>query len=171
MNRKGFTLIELLAVIVIIGILGILIVPGILNNVNNAKDASYNTLIKNIVTSSQTYYEECEYGDLTDITKYGKYSCNTEEEKKEEYECFMDKANKTINTTLGALANTGFLNIKDIKENEDGSEIKIVKDPKTDNDISDCKIKITKVVEPSTYKVTYRVTNNDTKDICPSIYQ
>ena len=171
MNRKGFTLIELLAVILIIGILGVLIVPGLLNNINTAKESSYNTLIKNIVTSSQTYYEECEYGDLTETTKYGKYACNTELEKKEEYECYMDKANKTINTTLGAIANTGFLNIKDIKENESGIKIKIVKDPRTDNDISNCKIKITKVVDPKTYKVTYEITNNDTSSMCPEAYQ
>lgn len=171
MNRRGFTLIELLAVIVIIGILGVLIVPGILNNVDTAREKSYNTLIKNIVPSSQTYYEECEYGDLTDTNKYGIYGCNTDSSKKDDYICYMDKGNKTITTTLGALANTGFLNVKDIKKNEDGIEIKIVKDPRTDNDISNCKIKITKIVDLTTYKVTYMITNIDTSDICPSIYE
>ena len=153
MNRRGFTLVELLAVIVIIAIIGVLIVPGILNNVDTAREKSYNTLIKNIVTSAQTYYEECEYGDLTDTTKYGKYACNTDEDKKENYECFMDNKNKTITTTLGTIANTGFLNVKDIQKNEDGIEIKLVKDPKTDNDISSCKIKITKVVDRTTIKL------------------
>ena len=157
MNRKGFTLIELLAVIVIIGILGVLIVPGILNNVNISKQKSYDTLIKNIVTSSKTYYEECEYGDLADTDKYGIYACTISE--------------KTITTTLGAIANTGFLNVKDIKENTSGIKVKIVKDPKTDNDISACKIKITKVVDKATYKVTYQITNIDTNNICPGAYQ
>lgn len=153
MNKRGFTLIELLAVIIIIGMLTVLIVPGIIKNINTAKDSAYNTIIKNIVTSSQIYYEECEYGDLSDNTKYGSYACTISYE------------DNTIKTTLGALANTGILNVKDV--NEEGK--KIVKDPKTDKDISICKIKIKKIVD-DTYKVTYKVTNNDTRDICPSTY-
>lgn len=160
MNRKGFTLIELLAVIVIIGILGVLIVPGILKNINTAKESSYNTLIKNIVTSSQMYYEECEYGDLSNEDKYQDYACSI--------------TNNTITIRLGTLANTGFLNVKDTKkitvDNKD-KEIRIVKDPKNDKDISDCTIKITKEVNSSTYKVTYKIENTSTDDICPQKYE
>lgn len=155
MNRKGFTLIELLAVIVLIGILAILIVPGLLNNVEEAKQTSYNTLIKNIVTSSQMYYEECEYGDLSD-TKYEPYACSI--------------TSNTIETTLGALANIGFLKVNDTKE-VSGKEIKIVLSPKDNKDISDCKIKIIKVVDLSTYKVTYQIEKNDTNVICPTTYE
>lgn len=154
MNRRGFTLIELLAVIVIIGMLAVLIVPGIINNINTAKESAYSTLIKNIVSSSQIYYEECEYGDLSDSTKYEEYACSI--------------SNNIITTTLGTLANTGFLNAKEIDNN---TNKKIVKDPKTDKDISDCKIKIKKIVDTSTYKVTYQITNNDTREICPSTYE
>lgn len=154
MNRRGFTLIELLAVIVIIGILGVLIVPGLLNNIDTAKEASYNTLIKNIVTSSQMYYEECEYGDLSDTATYGSYACSI--------------SGNTINTTLGNLANTGFLNVKDTDKD---TEKKIVKDPRNDKDISDCKINIIKVVEQSNYKVTYQIINDDTNEICPTEYK
>lgn len=153
MNRKGFTLIEVLAVVIIIGLLGVLIVPGLLNNVDTAKEKAYNTLISNIVTGSQTYYEECEYGDLSNITKYGEYACLI--------------SNKTINTTLGTLANTGFLNTKDT----DSTGKKIVKDPKTDKDISDCTIKIKKQVDQTTYKVTYQITNNSADSKCPTAYQ
>jgi len=163
MNRKGFTLIELLAVIVIIGILGVLIVPGILNNINNARETSYNTLIKNIITSSQMYYEECEYGDLSDNIKYEEYACQIENES----ETAEERINY-VETTLGALANTGFLNVKDTDKN---TEEKIVNDPKTDNDISNCTIKITKTVDLSTYKVTYKIENTDTRDVCPTTYE
>lgn len=163
MNRKGFTLIELLAVIIIIAILGVLIVPGLLNNLDNAREKSYNTLIKNIVPSSQTYYEECEYGDLSNKTKYNEYACEIEKDN--------TSGNNYVEITLGTLANTGFLNVKDTKVESDGTEIKIVKDPKTDNDISSCKIKITKVVDRITYKVTYQIINNDTNDMCPGAYQ
>lgn len=157
MNRRGFTLIELLAVIVLIGLLGVLIVPNALNAVEEGKTSSYNTLIKNIVTSSQSYYEECEYGELSDSTKYGIYACK------------INYDTKTITTTLGTLANTGFLNVNNTKT-EDGEEIRVVLDPKTDNDISSCKIKITKEVS-SNYKVTYKIENNDSNEICPSTYQ
>ena len=154
MNRRGFTLIELLAVIVLIGIIGVLIIPNALNAVEEGKTSSYNTLIKNIVTSSQMYYEECEYGDLSN-EKYGIYACKIN--------------SNTITTTLGALANTGFLNVNNTKE-ENGKEIRIVIEPKTDNDISSCKIKITKEVS-SNYKVTYKIENNDSNEICPRTYE
>lgn len=154
MNRRGFTLIELLAVIVLIGILGVLIIPNALSAVEKGKTSSYNTLIKNIVTSSQMYYEECEYGDLSD-GKYGEYACKIN--------------SNTITTTLGALANTGFLNVNDTKI-ENNKEVRVVIDPKTDNDISSCKIKITKEVS-SNYKVTYKIENNDSNTICPTVYE
>ena len=154
MNRRGFTLIELLAVIVLIGLLGVLIVPNALSAVEKSKTSSYNTLIKNIVASSQTYYEECEYGDLSDNIKYGNYACEIN--------------SNTIITNLGTLANTGFLSVNNTKE-ENGKEIKIVVDPKTDKDISSCKVKITKEVS-SNYKVTYKIENNDSNKICPKTY-
>ncbi len=156
MNRRGFTLIELLAVIILIGLLGVLIVPNVLNAVEEGKTSSYNTLIKNIVTSSQMYYEECEYGDLSN-EKYGIYACK------------LNYDTNSITTTLGTLANTGFLNVNNTKE-ENGKEIRVVIDPKTDKDISSCKIKITKEVS-SNYKVTYKIENFDSNQICPSAYE
>ena len=63
MNQKGFTLIELLAVLFIIAILAVLITPSILDSLEKSRQASYNILIENIITSSKIYYEECEYGD------------------------------------------------------------------------------------------------------------
>lgn len=182
MNRKGFTLIELLAVIVLIGIIGVLIVPGLLNNVETSKQASYNTLIQNIVTSSQIYYEECEYGDLTDINKYGIYGCNTNPEERENYLCFMDISNNTITTTLGAIANTGLLTVNNTITLEDGSKIKVVLNPMNDKDISDCQITIKKTVEENkdengitNYKVTYKITSISEQKadgtVCPTTYE
>lgn len=101
MNKKGFTLIELLAVIIIIGIIAVITVPSVISYTKSANETSYNILIKNVVTASKTYYEECEYGDLSDSDKYGSYACQ------------INKNTSTINTTLGALANTGILSVKD----------------------------------------------------------
>ena len=97
MNKKGFTLIELLAVIVVLGVVLLLAMPSILDSINASRDSSYKILIGNIKTAAETYYQECEYGDLSDESKYGVYACTID--------------NNTINTTIGALANTGILKV------------------------------------------------------------
>lgn len=161
MNRKGFTLIELLAVIILIALIAVLIVPNVLDTMTKSKEASYQMLVKNIVTSAKTYYEECEYGDLSNSTKYGSYACKIK--------------NDTITTTLGTLANTGMLSVSDV-DSEDKDK-KVVLDPRdTTKDMSACQIKITKQKEETningikTIKVTYIVTNEDKEDICPKEY-
>lgn len=158
MNRKGFTLIELIAVIVMISLIMVIIVPNILKIVDESKESSYNTLIKNIVISSQMYYEECEYGDLSDRDKYESYACSM--------------SGNIVNTTLGALANTGFLKVSDSKI-ENGTERKIVVNPKNNNDISDCQLQIEKIKEEvidendiKNIKITYRLTSSATN--CPT---
>lgn len=147
MNRKGFTLIELLAVIILIAIIGIMVAPTLLTTVNSSKEKSYNILIENIVTAAKTYYEECEYGDLSD-SKYGDYACKI--------------TNNTITTTLGTLVNTGFLSVTDVDENNN----KQVLDPRNNNDMSDCSITITKNIGEK-YKVTYTITSNGGSN-CPT---
>ena len=147
MNRKGFTLIELLAVIILIALIAVLIVPNIIDTMTKSKEASYQLLVKNIVTSAKTYYEECEYGDLSNRTKYGSYACKIN--------------NNTITTTLGTLANTGILAVSDV--NSDGG--KVVLDPRdTKKNMSACQITITKVKSNikddngiTSSKVTYKV--------------
>ena len=120
-------------------------------------------LIKNIITASESYYIECEYGDLSDKSKYG-----------EEYACEINGSN--IETSLGALANTGMLKVNDLNKKK---KKKIVKDPKTDKNISDCYIVITKVITTTpndngieNKKVTYSVkplSGSEAK--CPEKYQ
>ena len=163
MNRKGFTLIELIAVIVMIGLIMVIVVPNILDIVSESKETSYNTLVKNIVTSSEMYYEECEYGDLSSTTKYGSYACSID----------TSTSTSTITIPLSSLANTGFLKVSDTKE-EAGKEVKVVLNPRNNIDISDCKIKIAKVKKTNTdengienIKVTYKVTAESGSD-CPT---
>lgn len=146
MNRKGFTLIELLAVIIVIALISVIAVPSVIEYVNSAKNTSYNLLIQNTISASKTYYEECEYGDLSDSSKYGSYACQIKED--------------TIITTLGALANTGMLSVNDV----DSDNKKIVINPKDNTDISSCNIKITKTVDTN-YKVTYNISSKN----CPYI--
>lgn len=146
MNRKGFTLIELLAVIIVIALIATIVTPSVIEYVNSAKNTSYNLLIQNTISASKTYYEECEYGDLSDNSKYGSYACQIN--------------GNTIITTLGALANTGMLSVNDV----DSDNKKIVINPKDNTDISSCNIKITKTVDTN-YKVTYNISSKN----CPYI--
>lgn len=159
MNRKGFTLIELLAVIIVIALIATIVTPSVIEYVNSAKNTSYNLLIKSIVSASKTYYEECEYGDLSDNSKYRSYACQIN--------------GNTIITTLGALANTGMLSVNDV----DSDNKKIVINPKDNTDISSCDVIIKKKVEISkesketvtNYKVTYNISSNNCSYINGSI--
>ena len=146
MNRKGFTLIELLAVIIVIALIATIVTPSVIEYVNSAKNTSYNLLIQNTISASKTYYEECEYGDLSDSNKYGSYACQIKED--------------TIITTLGALANTGMLSVNDV----DSDNKKIVINPKDNTDISSCDVTIVKKVDTN-YKVTYNISSKN----CPYI--
>ena len=152
MNRKGFTLIELLAVIIVIALIATIVTPSVIEYVNSAKNTSYNLLIQNTISASKTYYEECEYGDLSNRTKYGSYACQIN--------------GSTITTTLGALANTGMLSVSNVDPNDKNK--KIVINPKDNTDISSCNITITKTVDTN-YKVTYNITSTNCSYINGSI--
>lgn len=158
MNKKGFTLIELLVVIVVLGVVLTLAMPSILDSINASRNSSYKILIGNIKTAAETYYQECEYGDLSDKNKYGVYACT------------IINGN-TINTTIGALANTGILKVSESDEND----ILVVLDPRdTTKNLNSCKITITKEKKDITdnngitsSKVMYEV-KGSTQDGCPT---
>lgn len=152
MNRKGFTLIELLAVIIVIALIATIVTPSVIEYVNSAKNTSYNLLIQNTISASKTYYKECEYGDLSDSSKYKSYACQIN--------------GSTITTTLGALANTGMLSVNNVDPNDKNK--KIVINPKDNTDISSCNITITKTVDTN-YKVTYNITSTNCSYINGSI--
>ena len=148
MNKKGFTLIELLAVIVVLGVVLILAMPSILDSINASRNASYKVLMGNIKTAAETYYQECEYGDLSNKAKYGNYACTIN--------------NNIITTTIGALANTGILKVA-----ADESGNLIVNDPRdTTKNLNSCAIQIVKKVE-SNFKVTYQINGSDQAG-CPT---
>lgn len=152
MNKKGFTLIELLAVIVVIGIVGIIVVPSALNIADKSKEASYQILVKNIVTAAENYYQECEYGGLSDTSKYANY-------------CRKKNGTETvIETTIGELAELGILNAETV----DSDDTKVVKDPRNNKDIGYCEIGISKSTVSG--KVTYEILDYRGDNICPSDY-
>ena len=151
MNKKGFTLIELLAVIVVLGVGLTLDMPSILESINASRNSSYKILIGNIKTAAETYYQECEYGDLSDKNKYGDYACP------------IINGN-TINTTIEDLANTGILKVSESDENNK----LVVLDPRdTTKNLNSCKISIKKTVS-SDFKVSYEITTDSNENNCPT---
>ena len=159
MNRKGFTLIELLAVIILVALIGVLVIPSVIDTAKQTKQKAYDILIENIGTAAKTYFEECEYGDLNNKEKYGSYACTIND--------------SSIETTLGTLANLGFLPTKETYED---SNKRKVSNPIDNQDISNCQIKITKTKTPTTsedgkittVKVTYSLSTVSGGDNCPS---
>lgn len=156
MNKKGFTLIELLAVIVVLGVVLLLAMPSILDSINASRNSSYKILIDNIKTAAETYYQECEYGDLSDESKYGVYACTID--------------NNTITTTIGALANTGILKVSA----DDSGQLNVTDPRDNTKNLNSCKITITKEKKDITdnngitsSKVMYEV-KGSTQDGCPT---
>lgn len=141
------------------GLIAVLVMPSIVDSLNKSKETSYKVLINNIKVAAETYYEECEYGDLSNIKYDGASVCTID--------------NDTIETKIGTLANTGFLKVTDTKEVA-GKEVKVVLNPKNNVDMSECKIEIVKVKEEKkdengikNIKVTYKVTAQSGSD-CPT---
>ena len=64
MNRKGFTLVELLATLVILGIVVSIGGVAITKTISNSKQKNYDTLVANIKSAVEEYYQECQYGRI-----------------------------------------------------------------------------------------------------------
>jgi len=124
MNRKGFTLVELLAALVILGILVSIGGVAITKTINGSKEKNYETLVANIKSGVEAYYQECKYG--------------LNAEKKENggqylpYDCLEQ-------TTLGNLVKYGYLNYNGKKTSND-KNYNILINPKTDDDITNCTV-------------------------------
>jgi prepilin-type N-terminal cleavage/methylation domain-containing protein len=57
-NSRGFTLVELITVIVLLTVMVLLVTPSVINNVNVAKEHSYNQMVNNIESVATLYVRD-----------------------------------------------------------------------------------------------------------------
>ena len=156
LNNKGFTLIEVLAVIAIIAILGLIAVPGVLNSINNSKKSSYNIMISNIKTASQSLYEEVNYmnGKVYNYDNSGTKTATP-----------VEITNSSITVNLQTLVSNGYL--KGTTSEKEGEKKLILTNPVDGQNIGSCKITITKETNESG-KVNYKIeSKSTTNSSCP----
>lgn len=167
LNNKGFTLIEVLAVIAIIAILGLIAVPGVLNSVNNGKKSSYNIMISNIKTASQTLFEEVNYTN-TELYQYNSNGIKSTTKVKTEkvYNNKNDSSIAQIQTNLQTLVSNGYL--KGTNKEENNEKILLLINPINNENIGFCKITIRKITDSNLEeKTTYEIISDDTNSSCP----
>lgn len=173
LDNKGFTLVEVIAVVAIITILSVVVVPSVLNSINNGKQKSYEVLVGDIKIAAKELYEEVYSNELLgDTSKLYQYSYDVDNKvisnnvieitnncTKEGYSC--------IETNLQTLVSNGFLS-----GSTDGNKQKVILNVREDNaNMGNCSIKIVRVVNSSSNKVSYKVyaiENSDEKNICPA---
>jgi len=156
MNNKGFTLIELIASILLLGVIMSVTAGTVVNLMESSKQKSYDLLIENIKIGAQGYFEECENQDPNDKTINSCPPIENNEDYTLEY----------FTVSLEELLNYGFLKSSSKREN-----VKIVENPKTNENINPCQIKITKEINKSNYTVSYEFENVPVSTIgveCPT---
>lgn len=157
LNNKGFTLIEVLAVIAIIAILGLIAVPGVLNSINNSKKSSYNIMISNIKTASQSLYEEVNYmnGKVYNYDNSGTKTATP-----------VEITNSSITVNLQTLVSNGYL--KGTTSEKEGEKKLILTNPVDGKNIGSCQIEIKKETNLTTGKVNYKIeSKSTTNSSCP----
>lgn len=180
LDNKGFTLVEVIAVVAIITILSVVVVPSVLNSINNGKQKSYEVLVGDIKIAAKELYEEVYSNELLgDTSKLYQYSYDVDRKEisnsnnviKITDNCIDEGYRYScIETNLQTLVSNGFLS-----GSTDGNEQKVILNVREDNaNMGNCSIKIVRVVNPSSNKVSYKVSNineienSKGKNICPT---
>lgn len=159
MNNKGFTLVEVLAVVMIIALVGTITMPSILTMLNSGKDSSYAILIDNIKTAASEMYQEKDYlnNNIYVFDNNGRT------------EGLVTITSNSMTVNLQTLAGNGYLMGTSNNNLEVNKNKKIIINPKTNEDLGACEIKITKIKIASGDKTCYKlesVSGNDS--ICPT---
>lgn len=151
MNNKGFTLVEVIAAVAILGVVMTIGVYSVVNYLSAGKEKSLDIFKENIKSGMINYYNECKY------LSTGVCSSGNIQEVKDENDNDTVIGYK-LSTTVGNLVEYGFLDSNDSSYG--------IKDPITEEDISNCNISITydktkKDFESVTYSGNCGSLNND----------
>lgn len=157
LNNQGFTLIEVIAAVAIIALLGVVAAPNILNSITNSKEKSYRILVSNITTAAVALYEEL---DNVDSALYFYKENGTVNTNKP-----ITISSNTVSVDLRSLAGNGFLKGNNVQNT--GTFITI-NNPKNDQNLGACLIKVTKTINSTTGKVSYTVSKGDSNSNCPT---
>lgn len=165
LNNKGFTLIEIIAVVVIIGILGLIAIPNVLNTINKSKNANYDILVKDITIASIQLFEEIEYVG----TELYHYDLDGRTNDIIDINISLEN-NKVIETNIQTIVSNGFLTgINNPDKEGSNKNYKIITNPKTKEDIGECSITITKIVDKdNNYNTSYKIEDKTLSDKCPT---
>lgn len=151
LNNKGFTLIELMAAIILLAVVMSVTTISVVGLINSSKENSYKLLVSEIKTGLENYYMECKNQAIM-----GNSGIN------------CDKINENITIededryiTIENLVTYGFL-----KSSEKESDNKVVKNPKTNENINDCKYIISLDDSSVNYKYVIEADNSN-RDKCP----
>lgn len=129
MNNKGFTLVEALAVIVVLSL--VLSIGGysVASYLSDSKEKGLNVFKNNVKSGMINYYNECKYLS----TGEGDVICSSVIEN--------IKLNNKLDTTIGALAEYGFI---ENQGNDEDTGILIIKNPvNEEEDLTNCQVSIT----------------------------
>ena len=170
MDNRGFTLVEVLAVIVIIGVVSGIAAPGVLSLINTSKNKSYDIMIDDIRVASEKMYEEVEFLGVSngndiiveEIALYNMGGKDTDSVK-------INIASKVMEINLQTLVGNGFLTGSSNDGSGSNENKRVIKEPRNNEDIGDCVINITKVVNEVNNKVCYKIeSHEDNANKCPS---
>lgn len=143
-NKKGFTLIELVTVIVILAVLAAIIYPKVRENIEQAQNNNFTTLIGNAKTATEMFYTECVSGTITDT------ECDR---------IITELTNNHTSTiTSRILLKYNLLKPSNIPDEETSSDYEIY-DPRTKENITE-KLQI-KITKGENYEYTFEVNCND----------
>lgn len=160
LNNKGFTLIEIMAAIILLAIVMSVTTVSVISFINASKEKSYDLLVSEIKTGLENFYLECENQSIM-----GNSGSSIKCHKTEPTDTF--DINDGI--TIEDLVTYGFLKSSEKETDESsGSVSKVIKNPKTNEVINDCKYIISLSGRDDNYKYSIIADSNNDSNKCPS---
>lgn len=161
LNNKGFTLVELLAIILLLALITSVSTSAVVGFINTSKENSHEVLKKNIKIGAEEFFKECENKNIFGIPDPSEdpdkltISCNIVTDGNEK---------KYLETNIKTLLDYGFLKSTSTEQDDDDKILKIIENPITNDNMNDCKLKITKINNNNS--VWYEVITTSEESYC-----